>query len=383
MRRDAQALRHNLQQARQWAPERFVWAVIKAEAYGHGMLWAARTLADVTDGFAVSGMEEALWLREQGFKQPLLVLQGVRKPMDWRTAVAHSLQVVIHHVDQLRGAEQAHDQLSDLWIKVDTGMHRLGFFPSAIAETAGRLRSLLGNRTRLHWMTHLACADEPYRPENRQQIDVFFSVLQQETGICARGIDLPGVLSSPREGTHSSWTESESTHFSVANSAAILSGVREAPMNAREWIRPGLLLYGANPIVGQEGHASGLLPVMTVEAPIIALRDLEPGMSVGYGGTWTAQEKTQVATIAMGYADGYPRHAPSGTPVWVKGSLCPLVGRVSMDMLAVAIPVSMGVRVGDPVRLWGQGLPVERVASSAGTIAYELLTRVGDRLLEA
>lgn len=347
----ADALRHNLKVVRALAPAQRVWAVIKAEAYGHGMAWAAETLNPEADGLAVSGIEEALVLREWGHDGPILVLQGAREAGHWGLAAEQGLQLVVQHASQLAGAECAQGLIPDVWIKIDTGMHRLGIFPEAASKVVNSLRAMLGSPLRVHWMTHLACADEPERPENAVQIGAFWATIGIEQG-----------------------------DVSLANSASILTGLHGHFPARVEWVRPGIMLYGANPLLGQEGLAAGLRPVMTVEAPIIALRPLAPGMSVGYGGAWTAKRETCVATVAMGYADGYPRHAPCGTPVWVNGVLCPLVGRVSMDMLAVEIPKDLDVNVGDWVRLWGDGLPVERVAASAGTISYELLTRVADRL---
>jgi len=351
MRISADALRHNLRVVRARAPAQRIWAVIKAEAYGHGMAWAAETLAPEADGLAVSGIEEAEALRTYGYAGPILVLQGVREAGHWLLAAEYGFQLVVHHAAQLTDAARAYGRIADLWVKIDTGMHRLGIFPEATSAIARQLRDLLGPQLRLHWMTHLACADEPQRPENRTQVGILRAAIRNEEG-----------------------------DVSLANSASIMTDLHGHSPTRVEWVRPGIMLYGANPLLGQEGPTAGLMPVMTVEAPIIALRPLAPGMSVGYGGTWTAIGESCVATVAIGYADGYPRHAPSGTPVWVNGVLCPLVGRVSMDMLAVEIPRDLNVRVGDWVRLWGDGLPVERVATSAGTISYELLTRVADRL---
>jgi len=350
MRLDAAALRHNLSVARACAPGRRVWAVIKADGYGHGMEWVAQRLAGVVDGFAVSCLEEAERLRESGIDRPLLVLQGPRQESEWSRCAALDLQPVLHDESQLPALAAFRGRLSGLWVKLDTGMHRLGFAPLKAQALVEQLRGHPAAAGGLHWMTHLACADRPGHLQNRVQLDRFRHAACELPGLC-----------------------------SFANSAAVISGlaVEGAPT---DWIRPGIMLYGPSPIEGEDGPERDLLPVMTVTAPLIAVKTVSPGEHVGYGATWTAARATRAGVVAMGYADGYPRHAPSGTPVRVRGRDCPLIGRVSMDMLEVDLTEVPEARVGDPVTLWGHGLPVERVARAAGTIGYELLTRVAGRL---
>ncbi len=350
MRRDAGSLRHNLARVRALAPGCRVWAVIKADAYGHGIEWAAAQLDGRADGFAVSCVEEAVYLREAGVSSPILVLQGPRAAMDWKTCAAYRLQPVLHDEGQLPGLAAFHGELPGLWIKLDTGMHRLGFPPLKAQILFEQLHRRPAARGGLGWLTHLACADQPGHPQNRAQLDQFaYSVSE-----------LPG-------------------HRSVANSAAVVSGLAGAGPPG-EWVRPGIMLYGPSPLQGGEGPEQDLCPVMTVTAPLIAIKALEPGASVGYGATWSATRPVRAGVVAIGYADGYPRHAPSGTPVLVHGHACPLIGRVSMDMLEIDITSVPAARVGDWVTLWGDGLPVERIARFAGTIGYELLTRVSGRL---
>ncbi len=336
-----------------------MWSVVKAEGYGHGLLWTAEALAGATDGLAVSQVGEARVLREAGFGGPLLVLQGPRDAAETRACHELGLEPAIHEVAQLDHLDAASVRLPSVWVKLNTGMNRLGFDPLDAEAVARRLGAAGHGGVGLHWMTHLACADEPEHPLNAHQLERFGSVVAS----------LPGQAS-------------------VANSAALFAGWGRAPGlgSARAcWARPGIMLYGAHPAsvppeAPPEGPQADLRPAMTVQAPIIAIQPLEPGSTVGYGATWTAAAPGRAGIVAMGYADGYPRHAPSGTPVRVGDRLCPLIGRVSMDMLAVDLSGVADARVGDRATLWGEGLPVERVARAAGTISYELLTRVADRL---
>ncbi|TVP84195.1 MAG: alanine racemase [Thioalkalivibrio sp.] len=350
MRRSAGALRHNLARARAFAPGRRVWAVIKAEGYGHGMEWAAAALAGHADGFSVSCIEEALALRESGTAAPILVLQGPRTAADWERCARHDLQPVLHDEQQLGMLAGFRGELPGLWVKLDTGMHRLGFAPMKAQALFEQLRDHPAARRGLHWLTHLACADQTAHPQNAEQLDRFSHAVAE----------LPG-------------------HRSLANSALVMSGGAARPSRT-EWIRPGIMLYGPSPMEGEVGPERDLRPVMTVTAPLIAVKRLEPGACVGYGATWTADRQTRAGVVAMGYADGYPRHAPTGTPVLVQGRECPVIGRVSMDMLEIDLTGVPDAIVGDTVTLWGEGLPVERIAEAAGTISYELLTRVAGRL---
>jgi alanine racemase len=350
MRRSAAALRHNLARASVLAPGRKIWAVIKADGYGHGMEWAAAELAGLAHGFAVSCVEEALALRASGTTAPILVLQGTRTGAEWGLCARHHLQPVLHEEAQLPGLTAFDGELPGLWIKLDTGMHRLGFAPLKAQALFQQLSGHPAARHGLHWLTHFACADQPGHPMNHDQLERFTHAVGE----------LPGLRS-------------------VANSAAVMSGAAAAVARA-EWTRPGIMLYGPSPLEGTVGPEHDLRPVMTVTAPLIAVKSLPPGASVGYGATWTARRATRAGVVAIGYADGYPRHAPTGTPVLVRGRECPLIGRVSMDMLEIDLTEAPDAKVGDGVTLWGEGLPVERIAEAAGTISYDLLTRVAGRL---
>lgn len=354
-----EALRHNLGVARRLAPGVPMWSVIKAEGYGHGLLWAAEALAEASDGLAVSQISEARALRAAGFGGPLLVLQGPRDVAEARACAEFALQAVLHDAAQLDYLDAASITLPEVWVKLNTGMNRLGFAPQVAMDVDARLRAAGHGHDGLHWMTHLACADEPDLPQNARQLERFAMTVAE----------LPGQRS-------------------VANSAALFAGWGQGGASAAPgdyWARPGIMLYGAHPAslpAGRlpEGPDGDLRPAMTVRAPIIATQPLEPGSTVGYGATWTAADPGRAGIVAMGYADGYPRHAPSDTPILVQDRLCPLIGRVSMDMLAVDLSGLPEVQVGDMATLWGEGLPVERVARAAGTISYDLLTRVADRL---
>lgn len=357
-----EALRHNLAVGRRLAPGVSMWSVIKAEGYGHGLLWAAEVLEADSDGLAVSQIGEARALRGAGFEGPLLVLQGPRDVAEMHACNEFSLQPVLHESAQLDHLDAAAIRIPEVWVKLNTGMNRLGFDPRRAAEVAVRLQAAGHGQEGLHWMTHLACADVPDHSQNTRQLARFANTVAA----------FPG-------------------YRSVANSASLFAGWGrggDAAAPGDYWARPGIMLYGAHPASVPEGRPpegpeGDLRPAMTVQAPIIAIQPLEPGESVGYGATWTATVPGRAGIVAMGYADGYPRHAPSGTPVRVKDRICPLIGRVSMDMLAVDLTGVSEAQVGDMATLWGEGLPVERVARAAGTISYELLTRVADRLQPA
>lgn len=356
---DSGALRHNLEVARGLAPGVAMWPVIKAEGYGHGLEWAAQALGEVADGLAVSAVEEAEVLRRSGFDGPLLVLQGGRNAAGLRRCAELALQPAVHAPAQLEALDAAGVVLPEVWVKLNTGMNRLGFSPADADAVERRLRAAGHGVQGLHWMTHMACADDPDDPHNANQLSAFATAV------------------AGRSGTRS-----------LANSASLFAGWGRGAGHAADEAfraRPGIMLYGCHPAsvpasAPPEGPAADLRPAMTVQAPVIAIQQPAAGDGVGYGATWTARGGERIGIVAMGYADGYPRHAPTGTPVRVRGHLCPLVGRVSMDMLAVDLSAVPQADVGDHATLWGEGLPVERVARAAGTIGYELLTRVAGRL---
>jgi alanine racemase len=346
---DLSALAHNLGVARRLAPHSRICAVVKADAYGHGMVAVARALQGA-DGLAVARVSEAIALREAGIARPLLVLEGAGSREELLAAVRHGIQMAVHREGQVAWVEECAG-LADraplgLWVKVETGMHRLGLDPGAVPDVLERLGACRGARVR-GLMTHLANADTPEDPLSEGQCRRL-----QAVG-AGRGLAL-----------------------SIANSAGLLA----VAASRTDWVRPGIMLYGASPLSGQSAADLGLRPVMTLVTELIAVQALRRGDAIGYGGTWQCPEDMSVGIAAVGYADGYPRHAPHGTPVLVRGCPCSLVGRVSMDMIHVDLRPLPDARPGDPVTLWGEGLPVEEVAGRAGTISYELLCRVTYRV---
>lgn len=335
---DLDALKHNLNQARQAAPKSKIMAVIKANAYGHGMLKVAQALMDA-DGFAVATMGEGLTLRKAVIAKTILILQGASNAQEYQLAAEQQLTLSIHHNSQLAIFNQHKGQHPPLWLKFDTGMHRLGFPP----EQGSELMNQLGDQL-TGVMMHFANADEPENPVNLQQLDTFKRL--------TKSINLP---------------------CSAANSAALL----KMPESHFDWVRPGIMLYGASPLLNVSATAFNLKSVMTLTAPLIATNIHKKGEAVGYGGDYICPEDMPVGVIAIGYGDGYPRHAPSGTPVLINDIECPLAGRVSMDMLTVDLRNCPDAKVGNEVVVWSESLPVDRIAEMAGTISYDLLCAVG------
>jgi len=344
---DTNALRHNLSVIRARARGAKVIAVVKANAYGHGLVSSALAL-EGADAYAVARLEEALALRAAGIGTRILLLQGVFTAAQLEDAAHERLDLVVHDASQLELLERAGgaDRFA-LWIKIDSGMHRLGFSPEEFAAALGRLRRLTPAPRELRLLTHLACANERDEPVTRAQLQRFRDA--------TRGLDY---------------------EVSIANSAGLFGDVALGC----HWVRPGIALYGASPFDDCTAASLGLEPVMTLTSTVIALRRVPRGESVGYGGAWVAPRESLIAVVAAGYGDGLHRSLVSGAPVLVGGARAALAGRVSMDMLAVDVTALDNVRVGTPVVLWGAGLPVEEVAHHAGTIAYELLCSVSQRV---
>ena len=344
-RLDAAALAHNLAVARQAAPGAKLLAVIKANGYGHGLLRVARALR-AADGFAVLSIDEAAQLRGEGYTHPIALLEGFFHPDELPDIARLRLRPVIHRQDQAEILARARlEHKVDVFLKVDTGMHRLGLSPKRLADVLAVLRAApqVGSLT---LMTHFARADE-----DPASVAAQFALFREATA----GLDLP---------------------VSLANSAALL----RHPETHGDWVRPGIMLYGASPFAAQTGADLGLLPAMTLESRLIATRFVRKGEGVGYGAAYVAERDMQVGVVACGYADGYPRHAGTGTPLVVAGRETRTLGRVSMDMLFADLSGVPGAHVGSPVTLWGAGLPAERVAAAAGTIAYELFTALAPRV---
>jgi alanine racemase len=338
------ALANNLARARERAPAAKVMVVIKANAYGHGLLRVARALR-TADGFAVVDLQDAVQLREAGFEQRILLLEGFFDLGDLSWMAQHRLTAVMHSVDQLEMLETVSlASPVDLFVKLNTGMNRLGFAPAVLNSVLERLRHC-HNAGDITLMTHFACADDAR--------GIASQLARFETAVA--GIDLP---------------------VSLANSAALLRYLE----SARGWVRPGIMLYGASPFADQSATSLNLQPVMTLTSKLLTVRQLQVGDTVGYGATFRADASIRMGVVACGYADGYPRHANTGTPVLVAGTRTRILGRVSMDMLCVDLTSLPNVGVGAPVILWGQGLPVDEVATAAGTVSYELLCALALRV---
>ncbi len=332
------ALRHNYRLAKRLSGTRAL-AVIKANAYGHDAVACARTLEEDADAFAVACIEEALVLRQAGIALPILLLEGWFDQAELGLIAEHDLWAVVHHqwqVEQLLASDLP--SRLHIWLKLDSGMHRVGLDPEHYAR-AWRQLSSSGKVASLTRMTHFSRADEPETGRTEEQLAIF----EQATG----------ELGGPR---------------SLCNSAGVLAW----PSAHGDWVRPGIMLYGASPFEFEQTEATQLRAVMNLESRIIAVRDLPAGEPIGYGSRFLTQRPTRVGVVAMGYADGYPRHAPDGTPVLVDGQRTRLAGRVSMDMLTVDLTDLPGSGLGSPVRLWGEGLNASEVAACAGTIAYQL-----------
>ncbi|WP_394147628.1 alanine racemase [Shewanella atlantica] len=343
----SRALKNNLVRLREIAPESKVMAVVKANGYGHGLLNVANCLNDA-DGFGLARLEEALALREGGVKSKLLLLEGFFRQADLTTLVEHDIDTVIHNEVQLEMLESASlSKPVTVWLKIDSGMHRLGFTPEQFESVYSRLKACPQVAKPINLMSHFACADEPDNDSTKIQMNLFNELIK----------GLPGDRS-------------------LANSAGTLYW----PASQADWIRPGIALYGVSPVTGDLGGNHGLMPAMDLVSELIAVRDHKAGEPVGYGSYWCAKEDTKLGVVAIGYGDGYPRNAPEGTPVWINGRLVPIVGRVSMDMLTVDLGLNASDRIGDDAILWGKALPVEEVAEHIGTIAYELVTKLTPRV---
>ncbi|MCD9007911.1 alanine racemase [Luteimonas sp. XNQY3] len=345
------ALRHNLGAMRARAPGRRLMAMVKADGYGHGLETAARALREA-DAFGVAAIEDAARIRAAGLEQPILVLSGFDDPDDLDQLRALRAEAIVHHAAQLDLLEQTDGAPIRVWLKVDTGMHRLGFAPDQVREAHARLRAARGVAGDIVLMTHFASSDEfdthaRNGPQTPAQLRAFAAATE--------GLD------GPR---------------SLANSAAVLGW----PDAHGDWIRPGGALYGMSVVAGRSGASFGLRPAMTFETRLLAVNRVARGERIGYSATWEAPEDMPVGVAAVGYGDGYPRLAPAGTPVLVNGHMASVAGRVSMDLMTIDLRGQPDARAGDPVVLWGDALPVETVAEAAGTISYALTCGITRRV---
>ncbi len=343
---DLAALQHNLQRVRDYAPASKVMVAIKADGYGHGAYQIANALAGA-DALAVAHFEEAMQLRWAGEQRPIVLLGGILNSDELHGAVEHRLQAVVHDVEQLALIESLEPMLElEVWIKLDTGMHRLGFSLDKVPEVKARLDAL-ENISVTGWMSHFACADDPGHALTDVQIERFNETVNNGNTVC-----------------------------SLANSAGIIT----RPESHLDWVRPGIMLYGSSPIMDGVAGDHDLQPVMTLESTLISVHEIKAGESIGYGQLWDCPEDMLVGVVGIGYGDGYPRHAPSGTPVRINGKQVETIGRVSMDMICVDLRTTPEARVGDVVELWGKNISVDEVARKAGTISYELFCRLTTRV---
>ncbi len=344
---DCSALESNLKRVREIVLNSKILAMVKANGYGHGIVNVAKALK-TADAFGVACIEEACELRRAGVSQRIVLMEGFFNcDEELPEIIRLNLEPVIHHAGHIEALKQetGHATLP-IWIKINTGMHRLGFPVEEINDIWRGLSTIPFIKVE-GFLTHFAKADEIEDPYTELQIDQFFQAV----------LHLPGAKS-------------------LANSAAILAW----HTSHADWVRPGIMLYGVSPFTGRYGLEEGLQPVMTLRSELIAIQSLKKGQAVGYGGTYMCPSDTRIGVVAVGYGDGYPRLAPTGTPLLLNGKRVPLVGRVSMDMVTVDLSTQPDARVGDPIQLWGPGLPVEAVANAIGTTAYELLTGLSTRV---
>ncbi len=342
---DLRAFRDNYLLAKRAARRSRAWCVAKANAYGHGLVQCAQAVRDVADGFALLDLADARYLREAQFAQPILLLEGCFDSNELHEAATLDLSIVLHSLPQLQALENAAlAQPIEVFLKINTGMNRLGFGVHDVPQILARLRACK-NVKGITAMTHFATADG--------------------------------------EGVAAQWecfvaaTADTGLPFSASNSAALL---RFAHTHGA-WVRPGIMLYGGSPMPALASAVDiGLRPVMTLESALIAVQTLQAGDRVGYGGTFVADREMRIGVVACGYADGYPRHAPHGTPILVDGVHTRTLGRVSMDMLACDLTNIPDAHIGSHVTLWGEGLAADDVAAAAGTISYELFCALAQRV---
>lgn len=344
---DLEALRQNYRLASERAGSAHAMAVVKADGYGHGIAQVAQALADHAPKYAVACLEEALAIRDAGLVQPVVMLQGVHAPEDVELCAQRGFEPVLHSWYQLAWLAQS-KACPTFWLKVNSGMNRLGFPPAELPDLMTKLDAMEARSGLLGFVTHFACADDRDSPMTAEQTACF----EEATA------PWPGLMKS------------------VGNSAAhFIPGQR-----LFDWSRPGIMLYGGSPVIAKTGADLGLQPVMSLEAPLITTRTVPAGESVGYGAGFVADRDIRMGMVAIGYGDGYPRHAGTDTPAAIHGQRIRLIGRVSMDMLAVDLSNAPDAKEGDPVELWGRTVGVDEVASCAGTIGYELLTGITARV---
>lgn len=342
-----QALSDNLDKVREYAPNTQVLAVIKANGYGHGLLRVAKSLADA-NAFAVARADEAMCLRSGGISKRIVVLEGFSCNEELIWMLENRVDVVIHSYNQVQQLEKySGSKTTAVWLKLDTGMNRLGFSTADFVAVYRRLKDSPCVEEPMQLMTHLANAD--IRSDQKTAIQV--------------------VLFKEAIGAYSG-------EQSIANSAGVLAW----PQAHKDWVRPGIMLYGVSPFAETDGRVFGLRPVMSLVSRLLTVKQINVGDTVGYGGHWCCKKSTLLGVIAAGYGDGYPREVMAGTPVLINNIKVPIIGRVSMDMITVDLQDCQNVKPGDSVTLWGKGLPVEELAGYANTIPYTLLCGITQRV---
>ncbi len=346
---NTQALISNIEQIKGMAPHSKLVAVVKANAYGHGVITVAQALDSKVDAFAVARLPEALELRAAGIVKPVILLEGFLNDEDLPVIAEQGFYTAIHDQEQINALERTElAQPIHAWLKIDIGMHRLGAAKDEVKSMKARLEASDKVIKPLGLISHLSVADCPEQSAyNEEQINYFFEVAQDFTGDLCLG-----------------------------NSAGIISW----PQSRTTYVRPGIIMYGISPYTDKTGADLGLTPVMTLKSSIIALRHIKKGDRVGYGATWTAPHDTILGIVGAGYGDGYPRSVPNGSPVLINGRKVPTAGRVCMDMLFVDLGPDSQDQIGDEAILWGEGLPVEHIANLCGTIPYELVCRIMPRV---
>ncbi|UDG81008.1 Alanine racemase, biosynthetic [Candidatus Hartigia pinicola] len=344
-----QALRHNLQKVKELAPHSRVIAIVKANAYGHGLTEVSNSIQDVVDGFGVARLKEALALRKQGINRLIILLSGFFEILDLSFLVRYQIDTVIHCIEQLKILETVTlTKPIKAWMKIDTGMHRLGVLPQEAQAFYQRLQECKNIQKPINIVSHFSQADEPELPITSHQINCFNQFIKNKPG---------------------------------EKSISASSGILVYPEAHYDWVRPGIIIYGASPQKGKSAKDLGLQSVMTLQSTLISVKVHVAGQRVGYGGRWCSKQDTQLGVVAIGYGDGYPQTAPSGTPVFINGRIVPLVGNVSMDMITIDLGPDTNDKVGDKVILWGRELPIEDIALKTGIINYELLTKLTSRVV--
>jgi alanine racemase len=362
---DLAALRHNLAVVRQLCPHSKIMAMIKADAYGHGLLPVAHALA-TADGFAVARLDEALQLRRAGIAQRILLLGTWLDRDELALCSELNIDVTAHDSESVALIDAvAMTHPLRVWLELDSGMHRLGLTLSEFEAADKKFQQHTGIIELLHW-THFSDAEDLHTDINDRQLALLQSVRVRSAQV-----------HTPSTQTHLPSTQvhtQQERAVSIANSASIIA----RPDTHAEWVRPGIMLYGINPLA--QTHSQALQVAMTLRANVIAIRRIEQGEAVGYNRTWIAARDSVIATIGIGYGDGYPRHANNGTPIWLNGHCVPLVGRVSMDSITVDITDHANVNIGDEAELWGAHLSADLIARHANTISYALFTGVTTRV---